>query len=365
MKNFFTNGGLWLDDNGIHINAHGGGILYHEDLYWWFGEHKTPGTAGNRAYVGVHVYSSPDLREWKDEGVALKVDPETSDSLISAGAIIERPKVLYNKLTRQFVMYFHLEPTGRGYSSAMSGIAVSKNPAGPYSFVRAVRPNQGFWPQNVRPEQMDADSISQALEYPAQIENCSNPYTPNVNILGRDFAVGQQARDMTLFLDDDGKAYHIYSSEHNSTLHIAELTPDFLDYSGRYWRAFEHRWMEAPVIFKNKGRYFMIASDCTGWAPNAPRLAVANHITGPWRELDNPARGNTEQQNTTFRSQGTFALQLDDANIIFMADRWNPADAIDGRYIWLPIRFEHDLPYLEWQESPYPENVQCMSELAG
>ena len=32
------------------------------------------------------------------------------------------------------------------------------------------------------------------------------------------------SRDMTLFVDDDGKGYHIYSSEDNLTLHIAELT---------------------------------------------------------------------------------------------------------------------------------------------
>jgi len=34
------------------------------------------------------------------------------------------------------------------------------------------------------------------------------------------------AREMTLFVDDDGKAYHIYSSEENSTTHISLLTDD-------------------------------------------------------------------------------------------------------------------------------------------
>lgn len=31
---------------------------------------------------------------------------------------------------------------------------------------------------------------------------------------------------MTLFVDDDGRAYHVYSSEENSTLHISELTDE-------------------------------------------------------------------------------------------------------------------------------------------
>lgn len=30
-----------------------------------------------------------------------------------------------------------------------------------------------------------------------------------LNILGRDFKEGQMARDMQLFVDDNGKAYHI------------------------------------------------------------------------------------------------------------------------------------------------------------
>ena len=43
----------------------------------------------------------------------------------------------------------------------------------------------------------------------------------------KDFEKGQMSRDMTIFVDDDGKAYHIYSSAENSTTHIAELTPDY------------------------------------------------------------------------------------------------------------------------------------------
>jgi hypothetical protein len=31
-----------------------------------------------------------------------------------------------------------------------------------------------------------------------------------------------------------------------------------------------------------------------------------------------------------------------------MADRWRPANAIDGRYVWLPIEFEQDKPIIKW-----------------
>ncbi len=33
-KSFYP-GQFWLDNNGVHINAHGGGILYHQNKYFW------------------------------------------------------------------------------------------------------------------------------------------------------------------------------------------------------------------------------------------------------------------------------------------------------------------------------------------
>lgn len=35
---------------------------------------------------------------------------------------------------------------------------------------------------------------------------------------------------------------------------------------------------------------------------------------------------------------------------IFMTDRWTPNHPIDGRYVWLPVRFENGLPVLEWSD---------------
>ena len=72
-KSFYP-GQYWLDNNGVHINAHGGGILYHKKKYFWYGEHKTEGEIGNTAQVGVHLYTSENLYDWKDEGIVLKVN---------------------------------------------------------------------------------------------------------------------------------------------------------------------------------------------------------------------------------------------------------------------------------------------------
>lgn len=39
----FRPGEIWTDNNGAHINAHGGGILYDKGTYYWYGEHKVEG----------------------------------------------------------------------------------------------------------------------------------------------------------------------------------------------------------------------------------------------------------------------------------------------------------------------------------
>ena len=324
--------------------------MYYNKTYYWYGEHKIKGKAGNKAQVGVHVYSSKDLYNWKDEGIALSVDSTDSKSDIAMGCILERPKVIFNKKTNKFVMWFHLELKGKGYDAARSGVAVADKPTGPFTFIRSGRPNPGSWPVNVRAchKQPVANSVKD--NYCGGI-GCLPAHVDSVNILGRDFAGGQMARDMNLFVDDDGKAYHVYSSEENSTTHIAELSDDYLSHTGRYARVFANRYMEAPTIFKtSEGKYYFIGSDCTGWTPNAARSAVADHIFGPWEELGNPCVG--EGSETTFESQSTYVLPMQGKKdaFIFMADRWTPKNPIDGRYIWLPIRFEDNKPVLRWME---------------
>ena len=33
-----------------------------------------------------------------------------------------------------------------------------------------------------------------------------------------------------------------------------------------------------------------------------------------------------------------------------MADRWTPENPIDGKYIWLPVKFTDDKIVLEWKD---------------
>ena len=296
--------------------------------------------------MGVNCYSSDDLCHWKYEGVALAVSDKAGDD-IEVGCIMERPKVIYNARTKKFVMWFHLELKGKGYEAARAALAVSDTPAGPYRYVGSGRVNPGIYPENMTDEE-------RATEW--NMDEYKEWWTPRwreaVNkglFVKRDLAGGQMSRDMTLFVDDDGKAYHIYSSEENLTLQIAELTDDYQGHTGRYIRIFPGGHNEAPAIFKHDGLYWMITSGCTGWDPNEARMFSATSIWGPWTQHPSPMVGPDAEK--TFGGQSTFVLPVGEGQYIFMADVWKPKSLMYSAYIWLPIRFnEAGMPVIEWKD---------------
>jgi beta-galactosidase len=334
----FRPGAVWRDTSGQPINAHGGGVLFHAGVYYWYGEVKEGRTylpavnqkwGGTRVLAGgVSCYSSTNLYDWKNEGVVLPSVAENPHHDLACENVIERPKVIYNAQTKKFVLWLHQDSPD--YQAARSGVAVSDTPTGPFKYLGSFRPNAGVWPLNV------TESDKQLSE---------------TNILARDFAGGQMARDMTLFVDDDGKAYHFYASEKNATLHVSLLTDDYLKPAGKYVRIFPDRFMEAPAVFKRNGKYYLIASGCTGWEPNAARSAVADNIFGPWTELGNPCRG--EDAEITFGSQSAHVIPVAGQPDTFIAlfDRWKKWNLQDSRYVWLPVRFDPEgRPIVRWQE---------------
>jgi beta-galactosidase len=293
----FQPGEIWLDDKEEVINAHGGGILYENHKYYWFGEKR-----GRRASEGINVYSSIDLYNWKFESLALAPNDVDSTNDIARGCVMERPKVLYNKETGKYVMWFHLELKGKGYGAARAAVAVSDKVTGPYNFLNSFRPNENM------------------------------------------------SRDMTLFLDDDGSAYEIYASRDNYDLRIVKLSVDYLTPTADDKMLFSlHR--EAPALFKYKNKYYLITSACTGWAPNKAIMHVASSITGPWNLIEgNPTVG--ANADSTYGGQSTFILPVMEKKnaFVFMADRWNAKDLKDSRYLWLPVLFKNDQPYIEWMD---------------
>lgn len=349
----FKNGQLWLATDGEHINAHGGNIIFHEGTYYWYGEHRP--YRGFTTEKGIAVYSSADLQQWKNEGIALSVSEENGHD-IERGCIMERPKVIYNKVTRKFVMLFHLELKGRGYEAARVAFAESDSPTGPFRYLRSTRLHAGKWPFNMNQQQIAAAKNTDASKWDKWWTPKWRKEVEKGMYLWRDMNSGQMSRDMTVYIDDDGRAYHITSSQENLTLLISELTNDYLDYTGRYVMVAPGGQNEAPCIFKHNGRYWLICSGCTGWAPNEARMFTADNIWGPWHQLSSPFMGvatgyHDMPAHKTFGAQGTYIMKAG-KEFVFMADIWNPRHLSQSLHLWLPISFnEKGTPVIKWTDN--------------
>lgn len=350
-----ADGAVIRDTNGKVIQAHGGQIqqltVNGKTKWYWIGEDKTN---DYRPCPGIHMYTSEDLYNWTDEGVVLKTaktyeefqtdkyftdlygDLKTEEEKKAVftdiwqgenadeGCVIERPKMLYNDKTGKYVIWFHAdgqdpfaESAGGNYAKAKAGVAIADSPTGPYKLLGSYLLNTN--------EDADHGFDSQ----------------------------GGHVRDMNLFKDDDGTAYVMYSSDGNQTMYIARLNEEYTNVAKNqeeavegvdFTRNFINSFREAPAMFKYNGKYYLMTSGCTGWAPNQAQYAVADHPLGPWTVMGDPCPDNGS--GTTYDTQSTCIFPVDAANgkFIYMGDRWSNPDKgnalRDSRYVWLPVEFQ-------------------------
>ncbi|MBO9563821.1 MAG: family 43 glycosylhydrolase [Niastella sp.] len=269
----------WPDDKGNHIQAHGGGIIKIGKTYYWYGEERAKGLDTNYRYVSC--YESKDLTNWKFMGDVLKLsDPEN----LGWRWVLERPKVFYNKQSKTYVMYFHLDD--RSYKLARVGVATSKKPEGPFTYVKSFRP------------------------------------------------LGYESRDIGQFIDDDGTPYLVFESRPSKGFYIAGLSPDYMDVVKEV--SFIHSPLEGGAIVHYKGLYYSIGSALTGWKPNPNKYATASSLAGPWTEFKDIAPPETN----TYSSQSTMLIKVEGtkgATVIYMGDQWKPGTQWDSRYLWMPV----------------------------
>lgn len=263
------NGTLWRDTDGNEIHAHGGYMIRHEGYYYWYGEDR-------RESWYVNCYRSRNLVDWEFRNHVLTADSKTESYRVKTklqlrnedgGKVnLERPKVLYNEKTKKFVMWVHFE-NGKNYHDAAAAIAVCDTPDGDFVYY-------GHF----------------------------NPY-------------GYMSRDCTLFQDDDGTAYFISAARDNADLHMYRLTDDYLNVDKLVHKLWQGEYREAPAVIKSGGKYYMLTSFCTGWAPNQGKYAVADSMEGDWSTLREIG------DETTFHSQAAFLLERN-GRLLYYGDRW-------------------------------------------
>lgn len=291
-KTEIINGADLTDTQGNIINAHGGGFLKVGKYYYWIGENRRKG-------VFVSCYRSTDLMNWEFRGDLLT--RQSHKELDKAN--IERPKVIYNEKTKQFVMWMHYE-YGPDYSYARAAVAVSYNIEKPFKYLKSFRP------------------------------------------------FNNMSRDCTLYEDEDGTAYFLSSARENYDMMLYKLSDDYLDTKEQIATLWPGGHREAPAVFKRGGYYFLMTSGCTGWAPNQGKYAYAKSIRGPWSDLK--LIGNS----TTFDSQSTYILPIEGdktTSYLYIGDRWDGKDYFKSKQIFLPLTFQNDSTMkLNWVEKIHP-----------
>lgn len=320
----------WLDTGGSPINAHAGGVLFSNGMYYWYGEYRSPKPKKDNIHWDsnqkVTMYKSDDLKKWKFVKIVLDVSGNPKDY------DLERPKIIYNKKNKQYVMWFHLEEH-RKYKEGYAGVAVSNEITGPYKVIKILRPNG-----NIKPI-ISNTALSNDDWFVVKANKSFASY----------YKIGQQVRDLTLFVDDDEHAYLIYETEDDYSLQVAELNEDYTAFNGKYSRVLVGMQNEAPAVFKKDGLYYLITSGLTGYKPNAARVSISSNIFGPWTTIGNLVSSeNVQDKNTTFNTQPSFVLKNKDGGYIYIGDEWDISNGgfqnlWKSTYLWLPIKFHHNL----------------------
>lgn len=332
-------GQLWLDTNGKRIQAHGGSIITVGDTFYWYGENKEKSAEdSNIWHWGVRCYASKDLYNWEDKGLIIPPDTENPDSPLHPAQFLDRPHIIYNERTGKYVCWLKIMSHGHTQSST---ILVADSLLGPYTIVRT-----GLKP------------------------------------------LGMNAGDFDLVVEPtDGKAYYYFERVH-SELICADLSADYTDVTGYYSTHFPQPYppfvREAPAYFRRKGLHYLFTSGTTWYFPNPSEVACAKSYHGPWQVLGNPHPDDTSRTSYHSQISSVFKHPHKQDLYIALADRWLPNidfnvddvltqfenqfgggnAPIQGEvpqvspfpntsiadYVWLPVRFDGEMAYLDWHD---------------
>ncbi len=338
--NAFYPGQLWLDTDGNPIQAHAGSMHYENEIFYWYGEDKSLTTGLDSVWHnGVSCYRSTDLYNWEKLPHLIRADHEDSTSPMSPSAQMDRPHVIFNKRTSKYVCFIKRMADEHGQ---FTSIFTADKFEGPYSLVA----------KDIKP-------------------------------------LGMDAGDFDLVVDEDtGAASYIFEKVHTELI-VADLNDDYTNVNGNYSSHFDYKYpplvREAPAHFLRNGKHYLIMSGTTGYLPNESEAAVADDLHGPWVSLGNPHP--SDEDRLSFKSQISYIFKHPQKNDLYiaMADRWIPdskpeqtrnletffikmfrdgispgpdnpppsggygkVNTSQSRYVWLPIRFEGDVPVIDW-----------------
>ena len=299
------------DAGGAVVDAHDGCLQYFAGRYYWYGTRygSADGFGKTNQYV---AYSSPDLTTWKSLGPILKD---------ASSAVYYRPYVIYNRRTRQYVMWYNVDDH--------YGVATANSPEGPF-------------------------------------------VTRNPKVPLKHSAEG--AGDESLFVDRDGVAYLAYTAVNlkgmgetsgaapiqHHRICVEKLMPDYLA-STQQDSGFVAGNVEAPALFRRANLYYLLLDNTCAFCTNGSgvRVYTSIHVLGPYvfrGNINVPAaerssaqwtKPGTGRPDAIIKAQQTFVAVLpasQGADYIWMGDLWGSRqDGVKGhdlQYWSRPLKFK-------------------------
>ena len=204
-----------LDVKGNIIDAHGGCLQVFNGRFYLYGNRLGTNRVDSIFNCPFSVYTSPDLKDWTYAGDLLRDAPK---------GFYYRPYVIFNARTKKYVLWYNwYQKLWKG----QEGVAVSDSPTGPFTIVH-----------------QKADIL------------------------------GSSPGDGTLFVDDDGTGYYIYTDIANDyAVRVERLTPDYLDSSGK-GSEFIGYGLEAPLLFRRNNLYYVLCASLCADCPQGSETAV-------------------------------------------------------------------------------------------
>ncbi|MFI6511075.1 family 43 glycosylhydrolase [Streptosporangium sp. NPDC050855] len=302
-----TNDTFWNDTGGNPIYSQGGGVFKFGDTYYWYGVHYTGAELyranptrkydGDVSFVSIPVYSSKDLVNWKFESrVATRSTGLTGGATLGQAGWVGRLGVSYNENTGKYVLLV------QAYLPSMGGDGVLI---------------------------LQGDSPTDTFDYAHfQTQIVNSPTT--------------STGDQTVFTDDDGKDYLIFSNRQGrSRAFVSKLREsDSLRIEPGVQIGQNSSGREGNAMFKLDGTYYHAASDLHGWNTSVTHVleSTTGNIQGAYTgEYTLPG---TEMDYSHVTQTGFFVTVkgTKQNTVIFAGDRW--ADFAwngIGYNQWMPV----------------------------
>ncbi|GAB2805613.1 glycoside hydrolase family protein [Ferruginibacter profundus] len=302
---------FWNTKDGNPINSQGGGVFRFADpvsgveKYYWYGVYYEEADAYRNnpvttyakcTFKAVTCYSSVDLVNWKFEADVL-----SKDEVIKPGrnSWVGRLGVAYIKELNKYALFVQHDKEVL--------IAVADKPTGKFT-----------WHQKIN----------------------------MTNMIGT-----SNTGDQTVFTDEDGKSYLIYSyGSGRNKIYVSEIgvkdgMVNLLDCT----KVFQGESREGNCMFKYKGRYYMCASNIYGWDASYAYYLVADNIRGPYTPTNDMQVMNGCADDFAHVTQTGFFINVKGSQqetVIYCGDRWADfAGNGSGYNQWFPLSFDGITPY--------------------